>query len=378
MAIGLVLLVLSVYTLVYPEPRNWYNHYLFLANSILEGKITVFGMPEFYHDAVRIGSQTFLPFPPLPAVILIPFLFISSDITQQSVSVLLGALSVGLLYILLNRYTNKARTALLLAIVFGFGTVHFWSSVVGTTWYFAHTVGILFLILALLAHKKSLPLLAGILLACATLARLPIIMTSIFFLLNIERNPARVLFVMGVSFAVFTMLGYNYLRFGDAMVSGYTQVYEYYIHSGIPYTFMHANDASFPHFNYMDARSIPYHLYTFSLFPPNIVNGILQPSPYGMGIIFTSPLLLLAFIPPFKTKQERELLLGSLATAIIVFMHYAQGWVQFGYRFVLDFLPLLFILIAIKGYPKIILIILGIISVMVTSWGVHQAIELGW
>ena len=43
MAIGLVLLVLSVYTLVYPEPRNWYNHHLFLANSILEGKITVFG-----------------------------------------------------------------------------------------------------------------------------------------------------------------------------------------------------------------------------------------------------------------------------------------------------------------------------------------------
>jgi hypothetical protein len=97
-----------------------------------------------------------------------------------------------------------------------------------------------------------------------------------------------------------------------------------------------------------------------------------------MGIIFTSPLLFLALKPDFKEKLERNLFIGATAIALIDFLHYMQGWVQFGYRFALDFLPFLMILLAVKFKVKFVTITLLVISIIVSSWGVIQAINLGW
>ena len=112
--------------------------------------------------------------------------------------------------------------------------------------------------------------------------------------------------------------------------------------------------------------------------PPLIKNGLITPSPYGMGILFITPLLLIALIPPFNKGLEKNLFRGSLAIALVDFLHYAQGWVQFGYRFLLDFLPFLLIILAIRFKPKKIYILLLVISVAANFWGVNWAIKLGW
>lgn len=164
------------------------------------------------------------------------------------------------------------------------------------------------------------------------------------------------------------------MRFGNVLETGYEKVYKQY--SGIKVSI----SENFGYFNY---KNVPLHLYTFLIMPPNIsvVEGLvkdLRPSPFGMGILFTSPLLFIALKPMFKKGIE----LNSITTAFLValpsFMHYAQGWVQFGYRFVLDFIIFLMIILALRFKPSKFNIILILISVLVNFWGVLWAIELGW
>jgi len=165
------------------------------------------------------------------------------------------------------------------------------------------------------------------------------------------------------------MFIYNWLRFGGIFHTGYIEVYKSYL--GTAYSIFH-------NFGYLDIRNIPLHFFTFLFMPPLIKNGLITPSPYGMGILFITPLLLIALIPPFNKGLEKNLFRGSLAIALVDFLHYAQGWVQFGYRFLLDFLPFLLIILAIRFKPKKIYILLLVISVAANFWGVNWAIKLGW
>jgi hypothetical protein len=65
-------------------------------------------------------------------------------------------------------------------------------------------------------------------------------------------------------------------------------------------------------------------------------------------------------------------------------MHFSQGWVQFGYRFSLDFLPWAIVLVAM-GLERLrssaaVAVGLGLIavSVAVNLWGVVMGNALGW
>ena len=103
-----------------------------------------------------------------------------------------------------------------------------------------------------------------------------------------------------------------------------------------------------------------------------------KPSPFGVGILFISPLLLLVFKRFSKNIIEVQSWLGIIPVAILTFCHYAQGWVQFGYRFLLDFLPFLMIILALKFKPSKFNYLLIVISVLVNYWGTSWALKLGW
>jgi uncharacterized membrane protein len=90
-------------------------------------------------------------------------------------------------------------------------------------------------------------------------------------------------------------------------------------------------------------------------------------------------LFIFALFAPWKNKLVKSLCLGVLLIAMPNLLHYAQGWVQFGYRFALDFMPLLLILLAL-GIQKIrtIHITLFVWSIVVNTWGLWWGIKLGW
>lgn len=108
-----------------------------------------------------------------------------------------------------------------------------------------------------------------------------------------------------------------------------------------------------------------------------IVNN-LKPSPFGMGILFTSPLLLLAIFSKIKDKLQLQILITVVLTMMPSFLHVMQGWVQFGYRFILDAIVFLMMILAILFKPTKLNLILIAISVIVNFWGVLWGIRLGW
>ena len=286
---------------------------------------------------------------------------------------------MGLFFLLCQKFTNL-KNSIFLSLFLGFGTALFWAAVVGTTWYFAHVVAFFFLTLALIAHFSKKDILSGILFSMAVLSRYPILLGVIFFILQLRNNRKRLIkFLLAAASLAPIHFAYSFLRFGNIFQTGYIEVYQTYLKTNYPYTILQAINSKLPLFGYLDPRNIPLHLFTFLIQPPIITNTLkISPSPYGMGILFTTPLLFLSFIPPFKKGIERNAILGASGVALIDFLHYTQGWVQFGYRFALDFLPFLLIILAIRFKPTKLTLLLIIISLLVTFWGVGQAITLGW
>lgn len=361
-----------IYKYIYPEPRNWYDHYLYLTKSILQGKVDIPDLPTFYHDKLIFDDKTYIPFPPGASFILIPFVFLNENVTQQQTSIFIGAIDIVLIYLLLLNFTTK-RNSILLSIFFGFGTSFFWSAVVGTTWFFAHVVAIFFLTISLLLHFKQKHFWSGIFFALSALTRIPIILSGVFYLMQLFKQKKKFInFLIGAFIFIPIFLFYNFLRFGNVFETGYEIIYKQYKSSVIKYSVGES-------FGYFDYKNIPLHLYTFFVMPPVFTPlGGLKPSPFGMGILFTSPLLFIALKPKFKKGIELESIITAVVCAIPSFLHYAQGWVQFGYRFILDFIVFLMIILAIRFKPSRFNLFLILISVMVNFWGVLWAIELGW
>jgi hypothetical protein len=379
--IGILLLVGTyfIYKFIYSNPKDWYDHYLYLANSFTNLRVDIPNLPSYFQDKIIINGKTLIPFPPVPAFILIPFITIFKNISQQQVSIIFGSINTLLVYFLLKKYTNTKKSVLL-SIFFSFGTVAFWAAVIGTTWYFAHTVALTFLILSLILHRDEKYFLSGIFFAFAILCRYPILVGGIYFLLELYKKPKKLIaFLSGAFIFIPIQLIYNYLRFGSIFDMGYYEVYKQYISSNYPYTIRQLINPGTSYFGYLDIRNIPLHLFTFLFMPPTIINSLkIVPSPYGMGIIFTTPLLFLALKPIFRSLEERNLFLGALFISFADFLHYTQGWVQFGYRFLLDFLPFLLIILALRFKLKKIYLLLLIISIVINFWGVKMGINLGW
>ncbi|HEX7222647.1 MAG TPA: hypothetical protein VF231_05320, partial [Candidatus Limnocylindrales bacterium] len=76
--------------------------------------------------------------------------------------------------------------------------------------------------------------------------------------------------------------------------------------------------------------------------------------------------------------------LAVLVVAIFNLMHFSQGWVQFGYRFSLDFVPWALLLVALglervrSGLGIAVAVGLVAVSIAVNAWGVVWGGILGW
>ena len=366
------------YKLLYPNPRTWYQHYLYQAKAFTQLRVDIPDLPEYYQDKIIKSGKILTPFPPMPAIVLIPFVLISKNITQQDVSFILGSINIVLVYFLFKKFNSKYP--LILSVFFAFGTVAFWSAIVGTTWYFAHTLALTFMLLSLILYKSGKHFWSGLFFAFAALSRYPMLIGGIFFLLELYKEPKKLFkFLLGAFPFVPIQLGYNFLRFGNVFETGYVEVYRGYVSSNYPFTVRQLWNSKANYFGYMDLKNIPLHLYTFLFMPPAISPSfMLSPSPYGMGILFTTPLLVLALFPDFKNKIQSNLFIATLSIAFVDFLHYMQGWVQFGYRFMMDFLPFLILILALKFKLNKKHVALLLISIIVNVWGAYSGIKLGW
>ena len=146
-----------------PVHYNQYNHFVWQAAAFLEGQAAIrypvfpadgsFGnayfqdvLPVVATDGVPRGM---LPFPPLPAVLLLPFVAAFGLATNDHLLfTVLAALDVALCWWMLGRLEVRAAIRLATTLFFAFGTVFWYSAQLATTWYQAHIAAIALILVA--------------------------------------------------------------------------------------------------------------------------------------------------------------------------------------------------------------------------------------
>lgn len=372
--------VLAVYFLANPRPSNLFQHFVFMADSFLYGHFDMINLPWHYGDSIIIDNKAYSQFGPSPAFLLLPLVyFLKTAISQTYVSMIFGAFNAVLVFILLGRLKVAGiAKKLFLTLFFAFGTVHFSAAATGSTWFFAHIIAVFFLLLALIENfGKKRPILMGLLFSLSVLSRQTVLFSLPFFLLYFKKEVSytdffrKLTIFFLVALPLFIFGGYyNFARFGSIFEDGRYYVYLNYINFSGPYTFARIGNPDFAT-GMLDLRNIPLHLYTLFFMPPDFssVFPFVRPSPYGLSVILTSPLFFYA-VSAKRNFLVKASWLAVLLIAAADFLWFSQGYVQFGYRYLLDFIPFLMILLA-YGITNLsnFKIFLLFWSVIINAWG---------
>ena len=147
--VGFVIVALAVYTRTLIDRP--YDHFVWQAAAFLEGQAAIrYPVPgnEYYQDVLPVAPidgipRGLIPFPPLPAIILVPFVALGGLATSgQVVFVGLAALDVGICWWLLGRLPLRFWVRIAGTAFFAFGTVFWYAAQLNTTWYQAHVAAI--------------------------------------------------------------------------------------------------------------------------------------------------------------------------------------------------------------------------------------------
>lgn len=348
------LLSLLVIRIVWGAPAT--NHMAFLANAFNHGSFDVGRLPENYADTITVGERVYLPMGPAPAMLLMPFVG-PFGITFDEFWLALGLslANAWLLNLILRRIGIVAtETRRWLLALFLLGTIYLAALTIGRSWFLAHICTTLFLLLAIeIALREGSALAIGLLIGMAFLTRSTTLFGLPFFFWlmwhQARRQPAarkdfsfRVLYLGGglmLPLAFFFV--YNFARFGSPLDTGYARALP-----GIPVL---REALSYGLFSPVH---IPKNLYMLLLSAPqpypDINSPVLEfpyimPSRWGMGILFTTPAFVYAFLANRRDRLVQAAWLGVLGILPFLLLYYGIGYDQFGSRYALDFYPFLFL-----------------------------------
>lgn len=352
-ALGWALLAAAAFVYTTDPERQVFDYFVRLADAFLHGRLGVTEAPPWLNELIPAGDGLwYVPYPPMPALVLLPVVALfGTEIHQQLVSAVLGGASVGLAWLVLGRLELPIRARLWLTATFGFGTVLWFVAKVGSAWYFAHVVAVLFSLAALLlVLDRRLPAVAGLLLGCATIARLPVGLAAPFFLAaalglrwppRLPDDPGRaartgLAFVLGLALPLAGYALYNLARWGTPIDQGYVRI------PGI------LEDPIYAEHGILSLHYIPRNLYAIVFRSWNYVDEppFLQPSWWGLSIFLTTPVYLWLAKARWSQPLVAWAAIGTALALVPIVTHGNVGITQFGYRFSLDVQPLLFVILA--------------------------------
>lgn len=352
--LSLFLLTTAFFINVDPMTSNM-QQYVVVAKSFMEGHLNI---PQIF-DASFYKGLYFWPLGPMPAVLMIPFIVLGLP-KQEYLAFVLHIITFFSLYFLalkkgLNKIDSLWFTTAFFAASIYIAIGHYPSS-----WYLAQIVAASFSLLAvsLFITKKNL-FLSGFFLSFAGLSRPTTYLLALFFILNIVRENESLkkkakqifYFMFPVLISLIFLGTYNYLRFDSPFESGYH--------------YQEVNTGVAPQIQkgLFSLNHIPTNLYYFLIKSPepvlenNIPGALIYPylhvNPWGMSILFTSPILILLFFINIKNREVQNALITVLVTLIPILTYYGIGYYQFGFRYALDVYPLLFLLLLSVLAPKI-------------------------
>jgi hypothetical protein len=396
-----------------------YNHYALLAEAWLHGRQDLPNGPPGYtqrNDFVEFEGKTYISFPPLPAVLMVPFVKLSGsaeDFRDGQFVIWLAALAPALLFLVLEKLRRTGRSPrgerenLVFAFLFAFGTVYFFTAVEGTVWFAAMVVAsaaaALYVLFALDAER---PLLAGAMIACAYLSRPPVCWTAFLFAVEAFRVSLRpaaegaaataertwpqrardalarldvaalarryALFWLPILAAFALVAWMNWTRYGRA-----TPVYFDHTYLGVAWRARMAK-WGIVSYHYL-AKNLGVSLTSLPWLPARGETGFGAPfkvNEHGLALWFTTPLYFWLLWPLRASDAGGRaaegggrwlyilVALSAALPAVMDLLYQNTGWRQFGYRFSNDYAILLFVLLALGGRP------MGRLFVGAAIWGV--------
>lgn len=354
-----------------------YDYFTRLAQAFLSGRWWLTENPSWLSELIPVdGSKFYVVYPPMPAILLLPFVVVfGKDFPQQYLAHLVGAGTVVLTVILSWQIKRDKILALWSGALVGFGSIIWFLASVGSAWYLGQITAAFFLTAALLeglTRKRSW--LVGILLGAAFLSRTHTILSLPLFLLLLKerfKDSSHILqFGLPLAFFVGFDAIYNYIRFGTPWNQGY------FLIPGTTSEPWFAKGIFHPSYIIEDLKVAFLALPKLLPNPPYI-----KPSWAGMAIWITTPAFVFALKSKFKEGVVKLSWLSILLIFLVVGMHGGTGFAQFGYRFAADFYPFL-IFLTIKGVSLTglrwyhwALLVWGI---LVNLWGVVWINKFGW
>lgn len=357
-----------------------------LSAQFLKGHISLEPNKELPAGDISIyNGKYYLYFGPLGSIILMPFVaFFGKNFPQILIGIGSLAVSFFAIYSISKSFEFSKIDSLWLSLFFTFSTVLLSASLINITSYLVEALGVPLVLLSLAEYfsKKRRPVWIGLFLGLAVLSRITLILGVIFFVMEFFRNRLSrkqlVLLLIPVVLSCLFLGTYNYLRFHSLTETGYN----YHFKEPFPLS---------RNFEYGSTSliHIPANLYSFFIKPPAPIlyyeKGFVfrfpyfKADPWGMAIWFTSPLFLMLLFRFRKNKYFVSALITTICIAAPIFTWYSVGFAQFGYRYALDFLPFLFLLLIPALEPKlskaaITLVIIGVIfnCIYITSlWDVY-------
>lgn len=363
---------LVTYVLTSPDATA-YDQYARFAQAMLDGSLSLPQRPA-HLEMAELDGRAYFTNPPTPALILLPLVWLAQfeplhawlvrfeggwglplGHIQTAVCIAMGALNVALARLALGRAVSR-RAANWGAVLFGFGSIAWYHATIGSVWYFAQIAHATFMWLCVLEWLgKQRPFLMGLALAAAFWCRMETILVVPFVLVACPEKWLRPradeiiprprwgwLVAYGTPLAGVLLLnaGYNWVRFGTIENWGYRMLIEKpEVAPMYPYGLLSIHYWR-GHFDVF-FRAWPIFLDEFPWVAPSVG---------GTAIWATTPAFIYAFRAPWDRWTAGCWLGIALFTALLI-QHCGTGMTQLGYRFAMDFYPLL-VLLTIRGMDR--------------------------
>ncbi|WMT91604.1 hypothetical protein [Pelagibacterium sp. H642] len=343
------------------------NSYALLAEAFLNGRLDT--TTCYDGDCARFEDKIFVMFPPVPAIIALPFVALFG--VDFSGFVLLSGLAFGLSVWLWWRIFEGLKidrdVAVWLLLGIAFATPLYFVTIRGDgVWFFAQAIGFAFTSLAIhqLVRGGSL-VLAGACIGAAFLCRqMAVFYLPFLFALALDRYEPLISFRrehiiralklgLPVAVAVLVYLAYNYFRFGDPMQTGYPYMMGADISEGGSMINYRLAEHGLWSTAYLLFNTVYMFLQGFHLkFGGNSMVDPVGLDAAGTAILAASPFVLFAFFAPMR----RPVLIGIatiLVIAVPTLFYHSNGYSQYNVqRYALDWLPIIFYLLALAVSEK--------------------------
>ena len=333
-----------------------HNGYLLFADALLHGNLTLepTGMKG---DLIYYQNEYYLPYPPLPSLILLPFVALlgAANVNTVAIATIMACISLYMIYrILLKLNIDQAYfNWMILALFFGTG---YWFAIFTShhVYAFAHITSFMFQLLVLneILGKRRWWLI-GIFIGCTFLTRQFTIFYGLFalgymlYLHQSGQEKIRLKDVLQLTFTsgsfVVLYLIYNYARFGSPLDTGY----DYILYIGI------LKERVLEH-GVFSAKYFLFNLYSVLIKGFNIeFEGKTYLNIKDMDLWGTSLLAASTFVvASLKAEWPKVLKVAAWLSIILILVgqlfYHNNGFHQVNTsRFTLDFLPLLIVLTAL-------------------------------